>query len=235
MFIQSTMNHLINLLKFWIDFVLHIDKHLVELFNQYGIRILLILFAMIFIETGLVVMPFLPWDSLIFASGALAHNPTNELSAHLIWLIVFIAAVLGDSMNYEIGKFLGPKVAQTKFGRRFIKQEYLDKAQHFFDKHGGKAIIYARFVPIVRTFAPFVAGIGKMKYLYFISFNIIGAFLRATLFIYAGYFFGGLEVVQKNFTLLILGIIFLSLIPVFREWFQAKGFHFSRKKKKSTK
>jgi len=120
-------------------------------------------------------------------------------------------------MNYEIGKFLGPKVAQTKFGKKFIKQEYLDKAQHFFDKHGGKAIIYARFVPIVRTFAPFVAGIGKMKYLYFISFNLIGAFLRATLFIYAGYFFGGLEVVQKNFTLLILGIIFLSLIPVFRE------------------
>ena len=203
MFILSTMNHLINLLKFWIDFVLHIDRHLVELFNQYGIRILLILFTMIFIETGLVVMPFLPWDSLLFASGALAHNPTNELSVHLIWLIVFIAAVLGDSMNYEIGKFLGPKVAQTKLGKKFIKQEYLDKAQHFFDKHGGKAIIYARFVPIVRTFAPFVAGIGKMKYLYFISFNIIGAFLRATLFIYAGYFFGGLEVVQKNFTLLI--------------------------------
>ncbi len=121
----------------------------------------------------MVIMPFLPGDSLLFASGALAHNPTNELSVHLIWLVVFIAAVLGDSMNYEIGKFLGPKVAQTKLGKKFIKQEYLDKAQHFFDKHGGKAIIYARFIPIVRTFAPFVAGIGKMKYLYFISYNLI--------------------------------------------------------------
>ena len=226
------MHHLINLLKFWIDFVLHIDKHLVELFNQYGIRILLILFAIIFVETGMVIMPFLPGDSLLFASGALAHNPTNELSVHLIWLVVFIAAVLGDSMNYEIGKFLGPKVAQTKLGKKFIKQEYLDKAQHFFDKHGGKAIIYARFIPIVRTFAPFVAGIGKMKYLYFISYNLIGAFLRATLFIYAGYFFGGLEIVQKNFSLLILSIIILSLIPVIRERFQSKGFHFSLKKKK---
>ena len=180
----------------------------------------------------MVIMPFLPGDSLLFASGALAHNPTNELSVHLIWLVVFIAAVLGDSMNYEIGKFLGPKVAQTKLGKKIIKQEYLDKAQHFFDKHGGKAIIYARFIPIVRTFAPFVAGIGKMKYLYFISYNLIGAFLRATLFIYAGYFFGGLEIVQKNFSLLILGIIILSLIPVIRERFQSKGFHFSRKKKK---
>lgn len=224
------MNNIIDLIKFAISFILHIDEHLTELFSQYGERIIGILFAIIFIETGVVIMPFLPGDSLLFAAGALAHNPANDLNVHLIWLVVFIAAVLGDSMNYEIWKFLGPKVAQKY--PKLIKQEYMDKAQHFFDKHGGKAIIYARFVPIVRTFAPFVAGIGKMKYMYFISFNLIGAFLRATLFIYAGYFFGGLEIVQKNFTLLILGIIFLSLLPILRERYKNKGFHFSFKKKR---
>lgn len=225
--------NIIQRIQFGIDFVLHIDKHLISLFAQYGGRILGILFAIIFVETGVVIMPFLPGDSLLFAAWALANNPSNELSVHLIWLTVFIAAVLGDSMNYEIGKYLWPKVAQKY--PKLIKQEYMDKAQHFFDKHWGKAIIYARFVPIVRTFAPFVAGIGKMKYMYFISFNIIGAFLRATLFIYAGYFFWGLEIVQKNFTLLILGIIVLSLIPVLREWYQSQGFHFSFKKKKQKK
>lgn len=226
------MHNIINFIKFSISFILHIDDHLAELFNEYGIWICIILFAIIFIETGLVIMPFLPGDSLLFAAGALAANPINELNIHLIRLIVFIAAILWDSLNYEIAKYIGPKVAKSRLGSKFIKQEYLDKAQHFFDKHGGKAIIYARFVPIVRTFAPFIAGIGKMKYLYFISYNIIGGFLRATLFIYAGYFFGALPAVQENFTLLILGIIFLSLIPVFREWIKNKGFHFSTKKQK---
>lgn len=209
------MEKLFGLIKYLIDFILHIDKHLTLLFQEYGRGIYLILFAIIFVETGVVIMPFLPGDSLLFAAGALAGNPENGINIHLLWLIVFAAAILGDSLNYEIGRFIGPKI--YKLNSRFIKQEYLEKTQEFYHKHGGKAIIYARFVPIVRTFAPFVAGIGKMKYSYFISFNVIGAFLWATLFVYAGYFFGGLEVVQKNFTMLILAIIFLSLLPMVYE------------------
>lgn len=204
------------MIRYGIDFILHIDTHLASLFATYGLWIYVILFAIIFVETGVVIMPFLPGDSLLFASGALAGNPVNGISVHLIWLIVFIAAVLGDSLNYEIGKFIGPKIYNLK--SKWIKQEYLDKTQHFYAKHGGKAIIYARFVPIVRTFAPFVAGIGKMKYTYFLSYNILGAFLWATLFVYAGFFFGSLPWVQKNFTLLILAIIFLSILPMIIEW-----------------
>lgn len=165
-------------------------------------------------------MPFLPGDSLLFASGALAGNPANDINVHLIWLIVFVAAILGDSLNYEIGRYIGPKIFKLKSKR--IKPEYLEKTQDFYHKHGGKAIIYARFVPIVRTFAPFVAGIGKMKYTYFLAYNILGAFLWATIFIYAGYFFGGLAFVQKNFSLLILAIIILSLLPMLIEWIRHK-------------
>lgn len=214
------MEKAIHLIKYLIDFIMHIDKHLIELTQSYGMRIYGIVFAVIFIETGLVIMPFLPGDSLLFASGALAGNPVNEINVHMIWLIVFIAAVLGDSLNYEIGRFIWPKIFKIK--SRFIKQEYLEKTQEFYHKHGGKAIIYARFIPIVRTFAPFVAGIGKMKYTYFLSFNILGAFIRATLFIYAGFFFGGLPFVQKNFSMLIIAIIFLSLLPMFIEWIKHK-------------
>lgn len=209
-----------HMLKYAFDFVLHIDKHLAQLFNEYGIGIYTILFAIIFIETGLVVMPFLPGDSLLFAAGALSGNEANGINVHLIWLIVFIAAILGDSLNYEIGRFIGPKIFKIK--SKWIKPEYLEKTQAFYQKHGGKAIIYARFVPIVRTFAPFVAGIGKMRYNYFLAYNILGAFLWATLFIYAGYFFGGLDFVQKNFSLLILAIIVLSLLPMLIEWLKHK-------------
>ncbi len=214
------MNAIISTIKYLIDFIMHIDKHLAELFTEYGLWIYGILFAIIFIETGLVIMPFLPGDSLLFASGALAGNPANGISVHLVWGIVFFAAVIGDTINYEIGKFLGPKVFSGKYKR--IKKEHLEKTQHFYDKHGGKTIIYARFVPIVRTFAPFVAGVGQMKYKKFISFNIVGALLWTLLFVYAGYFFGSLEFVQKRFTMIILAIIVLSLLPMLIEWIRHK-------------
>ncbi|PZM86471.1 MAG: DedA family protein [candidate division SR1 bacterium] len=214
------MNTILSTIKYLIDFIMHIDKHLADLFLNYGMRIYGILFLIIFIETGLVVMPFLPGDSLLFAAGALAGNPENGVSVHLVWLIVFIAAVIGDSVNYEIGKFLGPKVFTGKYKR--VKKEHLEKTHHFYEKHGGKTIIYARFIPIVRTFAPFVAGIGKMSYKHFLSFNVIGAALWATLFIYAGYFFGSLEFVQKRFSLIVMAIILLSLLPILIEWIKHK-------------
>lgn len=165
------MNTVITFLKYLIDFIMHIDKHLAQLFVEYGMWIYGILFVIIFIETGFVVMPFLPGDSLLFAAGALAGNPENGINVHVIWSIVFCAAVLGDTANYEIGRFLGPKVFNGKY--KWIKKEHLEKTHHFYEKHGGKTIIYARFIPIIRTFAPFVAGIGQMTYKHFISFNLI--------------------------------------------------------------
>lgn len=214
------MNTIITIIKNLIKFIIHIDTNLAHLFTKYGLWIYGILFLIIFIETGLVVMPFLPGDSLLFASWALAGNPENGISVHLIWIIVFFAAVIGDTINYEIGKFLGPKVFSGK--HKLIKKEHLEKTQQFYDKHGGKTIIYARFVPIVRTFAPFVAGIGKMKYQKFISFNLIGALLWTLLFVYAGFFFGSLAFVQKRFTIIILAIIILSLVPMLIEWIKHK-------------
>lgn len=214
------MNTVITFLKYLIDFIMHIDKHLAQLFVEYGMWIYGILFVIIFIETGFVVMPFLPGDSLLFAAGALAGNPENGINVHVIWSIVFCAAVLGDTANYEIGRFLGPKVFNGKY--KWIKKEHLEKTHHFYEKHGGKTIIYARFIPIIRTFAPFVAGIGQMTYKHFISFNLIWAALWTTLFTYAGYFFGTLEAVQKRFTLIILAIIFLSLLPMIIEFIRHK-------------
>lgn len=214
------MNTLLSTIKYLIDFIMHIDKHLAQLFIEYGMRIYGILFVIIFIETGLVIMPFLPGDSLLFAAGALAGNPENGINVYIIWIIVFCAAVLGDTVNYEIWKILWPKVFSEKYKR--IKKEHLEKTHHFYEKHGWKTIIYARFIPIIRTFAPFVAGIGEMTYKHFISFNLIGATLRTTLFTYAGYFFGSLEVVQKRFTLIIFAIIILSLLPMIIEFIRHK-------------
>ncbi len=197
--------------KALIDFVLHIDQHLVEIVNQYSTWTYLILFIIIFAETGLVVTPFLPGDSLLFAAGAIIAKPETDLNIWVMWLILFIAGVLGDWVNYHVGQYLGPKAFSGKY--KFLKKEYLNKTESFYDKYGGKTIIYARFVPIVRTFAPFVAGVGSMSYPKFASFNIVGAFLWVTLFLFLGYFIGSNALIQKNFTLVILIIIFLSLLP----------------------
>lgn len=199
------------IVKDLVDFILHIDKHLAELTTQYGTLIYLILFLIIFVETGLVVMPFLPGDSLLFAAGALAHLPDSELNIWVMMGLLFIAAVLGDTLNYGIGKAVGPRVFARDYW--FLKRDHLLKTQAFYEKHGGKTIIFARFIPIIRTFAPFVAGIGTMNYSRFISYNIIGGFAWVVSFSLLGYFFGGLEIVKKNFTLVIFAIIFLSILP----------------------
>lgn len=204
----------------FIDIMLHLDKHLTEIVSQYGTLTYIILFAIIFAETGLVVTPFLPGDSLLFATGAVAALPNSPINIHFMVLLLFVAAVLGDTVNYHIGKFIGPVAFSGKF--KLLKKSYLEQTQAFFDKHGGKAIIFARFVPIVRTFAPFVGGVGTMNYGKFISFNVIGGAIWVGAFMYMGYFFGNLEYVRKNFTLLILAIIVLSVLPAVFEVIRAK-------------
>ena len=168
-----------------IDFILHIDDHLVELVSTYGTETYLFLFLIIFVETGVVIMPFLPGDSLIFAGAALSAN--GSLNIFILFFVVFFAAVIGDTVNYHIGKAFGNKL--LNWNNRFIKKEYIEKTSHFFERHGGKSIIIARFVPIIRTFAPFVAGIGKMHYFKFLSYNVVGAALWVLLFCVAGFFF----------------------------------------------
>ena len=195
-----------------IDFVLHIDTHLAALVSTYGIWIYAILFLIIFCETGLVVTPFLLGDSLLFVAGALAALPGNPMNVYLIVLVLIAAAVLGDASNYIIGRFFGERLF-SKPDSRILKQSYLEKTHKFYEKHGGKTIILARFVPIVRTFAPFVAGMGHMNYRHFASYNIVGGIVWVALFSYAGYFFGGMEIVQKNLELLIVLIIFISILP----------------------
>ncbi len=201
------------------DFILHIDKHLAEIMQEYGTLTYAILFLIVFCETGLVVTPFLPGDSLLFAAGALA--PIGNLNVFLLAVLLFIAAVIGDSVNYSIGKFIGPKVFEKKNSKIF-KAEYLLKTQKFYDKYGSKTIVIARFVPIVRTFAPFLAGVGNMDYKKFIFYNVFGAFLWITLFVFAGYLFGGLPIIKKNFTLVIFAIIFISILPAVIEYIKAK-------------
>ena len=199
-------------IQFLFDFILHIDVHLAELVAEYGVWIYAILFLIIFCETGLVVTPFLPGDSLLFVAGALAALGENNINVHLMVLLLISAAILGDLVNYIIGKYFGEKLFSNPNSKIF-KQSYLEKTHHFYEKHGGKTIILARFVPIIRTFAPFVAGMGKMCYRQFGFYNIIGGIAWVTLFMYAGYFFGGLEIVQKNLKLLIVLIIVISVIP----------------------
>jgi membrane-associated protein len=197
-----------------ISFILHIDVHLAELFNQYGLWIYGILFLIIFCETGLVVTPFLPGDSLLFAAGALVVG--TVLDVNVMALVVVTAAVLGNIVNYTIGRFFGAQLFKNPNSKIF-RRDYLNRAQAFYDKHGGKTIIMTRFVPIFRTFAPFAAGMSGMKYPRFIAFNIIGAVLWVGIFLYAGYFFGNIPSVRKNFTLLILGILVVSVLPVVYE------------------
>ncbi|MGN5955631.1 DedA family protein [Sphingobacterium lactis] len=194
-----------------IDFILHIDDHLVEIVNNYQTWTYLILFLIIFAETGLVVTPFLPGDSLLFATGAIIAKPETDLNVFVMWVLLMVAGILGDMVNYHIGKYFGPKAFSGKY--KFLKKEYLEKTEKFYEKYGGKTIIYARFVPIIRTFAPFVAGVGSMSYGKFASYNVIGAILWVTSFLFIGYFFGGLPVIKDNFTIVIFAIIFLSLLP----------------------
>ena len=199
-------------MDFVLDFILHIDRYMIEIVRDYHTWTYAILFLIIFCETGLVVTPFLPGDSLLFVAGAVAAQPDMPLQVNLLALIVFGAAVLGDSCNYEIGRFLGAKLFGNPNSKIF-KQQYLDKTHEFYKKYGGKTIIIARFVPIVRTFAPFVAGMGKMHYYYFMVYNLIGGALWVGIFCYAGYFFGDLPFVQKNLKLLIVAIIVVSILP----------------------
>ena len=208
------------LIRTVIDFILHIDHHLVEIVNDYKTWTYLILFLIIFAETGLVVTPFLPGDSLLFAAGAIIAKPETDLSVMLMWILLIIAAVLGDLVNYHAGKYLGVRAFSGRY--KFLKVEYLTKTQAFYIKHGGKTIIYARFIPIIRTFAPFVAGIGTMSYGKFASYNVAGGALWVTLFLFAGYFFGGLPMIRSNFTLVIFAIIFLSILPPFIELIRDK-------------
>lgn len=194
-----------------IDIFLHLDEHLSLYINEYGIFIYVILFAIVFCETGLVVLPFLPGDSLLFATGALAA--TGSIKMLPIYLIFCIAAIVGDTVNYSIGHFLRDKVAARE-NIRFIKGEYLERTSKFFDKHGTSTIILARFVPIIRTFAPFVAGVGMMPYRKFLLFNVTGGILWVSIALFAGYFFGNIPVIKDHFSIVILGIVAVSLVPV---------------------
>ncbi len=203
-------------IRFLIDLFLHLDEYMASIISQYGTWTYGILFVVIFVETGLVVMPFLPGDSLLFAAGTFA-----ALGSLNVWFLIgllMVAAVLGDAVNYTIGHYLGDRAYNIKW----IKREHLEKTHAFFEKHGGKAIFLARFVPIVRTFAPFVAGIGKMTYGYFATYNIVGGVTWVMTFTLLGYFFGNLEFVKKNFELVIIAIILISVIPMFVEWWKAR-------------
>lgn len=208
-------------MEFLLDFILHIDQHLINIVQNYRLWTYAILFLIIFCETGLVVTPFLPGDSLLFVAGAISALPGVPIDIHLLVLILFTAAVLGDSSNYAIGHFFGRRLFANPASRIF-KQSYLDKTHEFYKKYGGKTIILARFIPIVRTFAPFVAGMGKMHYLYFMTYNVVGGAVWVILFCYAGYFFGDLPFVQHNLELLIVAIIGISILPAIVEIARAK-------------
>ncbi len=208
-------------IQFIVDFILHIDQHLIQLVQDYHLWTYAILFVIVFCETGLVVTPFLPGDSLIFVGGAIASQPDVPLEIGFLLSVIFAAAVLGDSCNYAIGHFFGKKLFSNPNSKIF-KQSYLDKTHNYFKKYGGKTIILARFIPIVRTFAPFVAGMGKMHYYYFMLYNVVGAVLWVGIFGFAGYFFGDLPFVQKNLKLLLLAIIVISVMPAVIEVVRAK-------------
>jgi membrane-associated protein len=204
------------LITYLIDLFVHLDEHLANIIAQYGAWTYGILFAVIFMETGFVVTPFLPGDSLLFAAGTFAA--LGSLNVWLLAGLLMVAAVLGDTVNYSIGHYLGDRAYNIKW----IKREYLDKTHAFFEKHGGKTIFLARFVPIVRTFAPFVAGIGKMSYGYFISYNFFGGIVWVALFTFAGYFFGNIPFIKRNFEYVIVAIILISVLPMAYEWLRAR-------------
>lgn len=204
------------------DIFLHLDVHLNAWAGTLGPWLYVVLFAVVFCETGLVVTPFLPGDSLLFAAGALASRAGSPINLWILIPVIFAAAVIGDSVNYEIGKWLGPKVF-TRKDSWLLNQNHLHKAHAFYEKYGGKTIILARFIPIIRTFAPFVAGIGKMTYLHFISYNIIGAAMWVLLFVFGGYWFADLPLVQNHFHYVIVAIIVISVLPaVYEVWVERR-------------
>jgi membrane-associated protein len=207
-----------------IDLFLHLDAHLTDLVSTYGAWMYALLFAVVFAETGLVVTPILPGDSLLFAAGALAA--TGALDINLLLVLLVAAAILGDAVNYHIGRAVGPRifrsVDRTSFWQRALNREHLERTHQFFEKYGGKAVVFGRFVPIVRTFVPFVAGAGAMTYSKFVVFNVGGAVLWVGICTLAGYGFGTIPVVKENFSLFAIGIILLSLIPIGLEWFRAR-------------
>ena len=207
-----------DLLMNFVDLFLHLDKYLSVVIENFGLWTYLLLFLVIFIETGLVVMPFLPGDSLLFAAGTFAA--LGSLNVAGLLLLLSVAAILGDTVNYWIGHYVGPKVFHENI--RFVKRKHLDRTHEFYEKHGGKTIVLARFVPIIRTFAPFVAGVGSMEYGRFITYNVIGGIVWVWLFTLVGFFFGNLQVVKENFTLAILAIIAISLLPVLFEVLKAR-------------
>ena len=202
------------LVKFLIDFIIHIDVHLGQIISTYGLATYVILFLIVFMETGLVFTPFLPGDSLLFASGAFAA--LGSLNIYALWFILIIAALIGNTSNYWIGHFFGKKiVAHPKIP---IDEEHIKETRKFFDKHGGKTIILDRFMPFFRTFAPFVAGVSRMSYKQFVSYDLIGGTSWITIGIFAGYFFGNINFVRENFSLVIIGVILISLIPIVIEY-----------------
>lgn len=205
-------------IKFLIDFVLHMDVYLNEIITNYGVWTYGILFTVIFLETGFVVTPFLPGDSLLFAAGTFAA--LGSLNPFYLFGLLTVAAILGDTINYSIGAFIGERAFSGDV--KFLKQKHLEKTQQFYEKHGGKTIILARFVPIIRTFAPFVAGVGTMKYSRFITYNVVGGIVWVAIFISLGYYFGNIPFVKKNFELVIFAIIFISFIPPILELYKAR-------------
>jgi membrane-associated protein len=207
------------LLQFW-DLLLHLDRHLAALLQDYGPWIYAILFLIIFCETGLVVTPFLPGDSLLFVAGTLWA--ASDMNVHALAVLLIVAAVLGDAVNYAVGHYLGPRVFQWE-NSRFFNRRALDKTHEFYERYGGKTIIIARFVPLIRTFAPFVAGIGRMTYAKFALYNITGGVLWVVSLVYAGYFFGNIPVIRNNLTIVIFGIIGLSLMPLAVEFIRARA------------
>ena len=206
------------LIQSLVDFIIHIDKHLDSIISQYGVWTYFILFLIIFCETGLVVTPFLPGDSLLFAAGAFAAR--GSLNPYLVFALLSVAAIVGDTVNYWIGRAIGPRVYEKDY--RFLKRKHLDRTHEFYERHGGKAVILARFMPIVRTFVPFIAGVGAMTYGRFVTYNIIGGIVWIGLFVFAGYFFGNIPAVEKNFTLVVMAIILLSILPPIVEVLRAR-------------
>lgn len=208
------------LVNWFIDFVLHIDQHLVQLLAEYGTAVILIIALIIFCETGLVVTPILPGDSMLFAFGAIAAQAATELNVHFSAAAFIAAAFTGNLVNYSIGRYIGPVVYERNY--KLINRDYLDRTKKFFEKHGALTIIYTRFAPILRTFAPFIAGVGQMRYGKFMLYNFVGGFLWVISFTYAGYFFGNIPFVKENFKWIVLGIILVSLVPalyaVIKSW-----------------
>lgn len=208
-----------------IDFILHIDEYLAVFINDYGIWVYAILFLIIFVETGLVVMPFLPGDSLLFATGMLAAQTNNDLNIWIVIGLMLIAAILGDTLNYAIGKEVGYRIIDFKiFGKQPVKPEYIEKTHAFYEKYGSKTIVIARFVPIVRTLAPFVAGIGRMNYTTFLTYNVVGGIVWVVGITLAGYFLGNIPIIKDNFSKVVLIIIVLSVLPIIYSFIKEKYF-----------